>query len=108
VSLADDLAHWTDWDVATFHLGRVLGLFAGQDFSTGAKGVFWTDNPPGNGLHDTLPALPARGYWSAGRSPVSGSGGGGKEPDQAPPAGMSGYLGGKGLRYAPVRPALRT
>jgi hypothetical protein len=57
VSLAGDLADWTDWDVAAFLLGRVLGLFAGQDFSAGAKGVFWTDNPIGNGLHDALLAL---------------------------------------------------
>jgi len=57
VSLADELAHWTGWDVAAFRLGRALGLFAGQNFSHDAKGVFRTGNPLGNGLHDALPAL---------------------------------------------------
>lgn len=51
--LADELADWTDWDVAAFSLGRVLGLSAGQDFHA-VKSVFWTGNPLGNGLHDAL------------------------------------------------------
>ena len=57
VSLAATLSDWTDWDFAAYHLGRALGLFEGQSFNTGAKGVFWTDNPLGNGLHDVLLAL---------------------------------------------------
>ena len=57
MSLADELAHWTDWDVAAYRLGRVLGLFAGKNFSSDTKGVFWTGNPLGNGLHDALLAL---------------------------------------------------
>jgi hypothetical protein len=39
-----------------FSLGRVLGLFAGKDIHT-VKGVFGTDNPLGNGLHDAVLAL---------------------------------------------------
>jgi hypothetical protein len=56
VSLADDLAEWTDWDGAAYVLGRTLGLFHDTDFLR-AKHVFWTDNRLGNGLHDALLAL---------------------------------------------------
>jgi hypothetical protein len=56
VSFADDLADWADWDVAAYLLGRSLGLFQGETFQS-AKGVFWTDNDLGNGLHTALLAL---------------------------------------------------
>ena len=59
-NLSEALADWTDWDGAAFELGRALGLFEGQTFQ-GAKGVFWSDNPLGNGLHDGLQALVAAG-----------------------------------------------
>ena len=57
MSLAEDLADWTDWDVSAYYLGRSLGLFRDQNFSKDAKHVFWTDNDLGNGLHDALLAL---------------------------------------------------
>ncbi|MEV4539179.1 hypothetical protein AB0J82_35950 [Asanoa sp. NPDC049518] len=56
MALADDLRGWNDWDGAAFKLGRTLGLFQGNTFPD-VKGVFWTDNPLGNGLHDALLAL---------------------------------------------------
>jgi hypothetical protein len=57
MSLAMDLAEWTDSDVAAYLLGRSLGLFQNQNFQTDTKHVFWTNNPLGNGLHDALLAL---------------------------------------------------
>jgi hypothetical protein len=60
-TLASDLAEWRDWDFAAFSLGRSLGLFPGWTFAVDAKGVFWTDNSLGNGLHDMLLALVAAG-----------------------------------------------
>ena len=56
MTLADDLADWTDWDGAEFALGRALGLFEGCDF-TQVKHVFWTDNALGDGLHEALLTL---------------------------------------------------
>jgi hypothetical protein len=56
VSLADDLNDWADWDGAAYALGRSLGLFHDTDFLR-VKGVFWTGNKLGNGLHDALLAL---------------------------------------------------
>ena len=61
VSLAQDLADWTDWDGAAYLLGLSLGLFQDQNFQTDTKGVFWTDNALGNGLHDALLALARAG-----------------------------------------------
>jgi hypothetical protein len=53
VTLAEDLAEWTDWDLAAYRLGVCLGAITG-DFGTENKGVFWSDNRLGNGLHDVL------------------------------------------------------
>jgi hypothetical protein len=61
VGLSEDLADWTDWDLAAFMLGQALGLFEGMNFATDTKGSFWTDNPVGNGLHDALLALVTAG-----------------------------------------------
>lgn len=55
-SLQVTLSEWTDWDVAAFELGRALGVFEAVTFQD-RKGVFWTDNPLGNGLHAALGAL---------------------------------------------------
>ncbi|MGK5680637.1 hypothetical protein [Actinoplanes sp. URMC 104] len=60
MSLADRLAGWTDWDGAQFEVGRALGLFEGRTFPE-TKWVFWTDNPLGNSLHETLLGLVAAG-----------------------------------------------
>lgn len=60
MSLADDLADWTDWDGAAYCLGQAIGLFEGVAF-TEAKHVFWTDNDLGNGLRNALAALVSAG-----------------------------------------------
>jgi hypothetical protein len=56
VPLPQDLAEWEDWDGAAYLLGRALGLFENQSYLE-VKGVFWTDNHLGNGLHDALLSL---------------------------------------------------
>ena len=50
------MAEWEDWDGAAYLLGRALGIFENQAFLA-VKGVFWTDNDLGNGLHDALLSL---------------------------------------------------
>jgi hypothetical protein len=60
MSLADDLADWTDWDGAAYHLGRALGLLEGLEFIQ-AKHIFWTNNELGEGLHDAVQALARTG-----------------------------------------------
>jgi hypothetical protein len=56
VTLAEDLSDWTDDDVACFKLGVNIGLFDEDTFQS-RKGLFWTDNPVGNGLYKSLVAL---------------------------------------------------
>ena len=53
MSFKDTLQDWTDWDVASFVLGRSLGLFLDGEFLD-YKGNFWTSNPLGHGLFRTL------------------------------------------------------
>ena len=48
------LRDWTDWDLASYQLGRCLGLFEGQAFETDVKHVFWTENPLGLNLLQVL------------------------------------------------------
>jgi hypothetical protein len=69
VNLADDLADWTDWDLAGYALGRACGLFRGEDFSRDAKGTFWTDNDTGAGLHDALLGLAKAGVLDRREEP---------------------------------------
>jgi hypothetical protein len=57
MSFREDLAEWTDADVAAFRFARAIGLFDGQEFATEVKGVLWTDDPVGRGLHHALLAL---------------------------------------------------
>ena len=73
MSLSDELADWSDWDVASSGLDRALGVFAAQDYYSVKSGVP-TDNPPGNGLHNALLALAAPKCWSAMRNQMSNSG----------------------------------
>ncbi|GAA2484693.1 hypothetical protein [Winogradskya humida] len=56
MAFEDDLSDWTDWEGAEFQLGRALGLFTDKVF-TKSKRVFWTTNPPDDGLHEALLAL---------------------------------------------------
>lgn len=54
------LAKWRDWDGAAYELGVVLGLWMdygapiGEDPWHGLKHIFWTDNPLGNALYNSL------------------------------------------------------
>lgn len=68
MSLAIDLAEWTDWDGAAFVFGRALGLF-GDDGFTRAKHVFWSDTALGEGLHDALLALVRAGVLDRREAP---------------------------------------
>lgn len=56
-TLSERLTDWTDWDVAEYHLGVLLGLW--EDAPNLAayranKHVFWTDNLIGNRLYRLL------------------------------------------------------
>jgi hypothetical protein len=56
-ALRDALADWCDWDIAEYHLAVVLGIIA-QDAPFGRmKGTFWSNNPVGNFLYQTLEGL---------------------------------------------------
>lgn len=61
MALGDDLAEWTSRDWAAYALGRALGLFSEGDFHLTHKHVFWTDNPVGQALHESLLALARAG-----------------------------------------------
>jgi len=68
VNLAERLPDWTDWDGAAFKLGQALGCFGEGDFAA-VKGVFWTDNRLGNGLHQALIALVEAGLLDRREEP---------------------------------------
>lgn len=61
MDLGEGLAVWTDWDGAMFVLGRALGIFAESESFADLKGVFWSNNPLGNALHEILLQLVAAG-----------------------------------------------
>ncbi|MGW2401861.1 hypothetical protein ACWCYY_35430 [Kitasatospora sp. NPDC001664] len=61
MDLPNELADWVDSDGAAYLLGRTLGIFAeDQDFSS-MKWAFWTANPVGDALHESLLQLTAAG-----------------------------------------------
>jgi hypothetical protein len=60
MGLAEDLLEWTDVDVASYELGRAVGLFQDRTFLE-VKGVFWSNNPLGRVLYDILGALATAG-----------------------------------------------
>lgn len=56
------LSDWTDWDIAEYQLGIVLGIFPEWPKNTpwrGDKGVIWSANPIGDMLYQTLRGLVA-------------------------------------------------
>lgn len=55
------LQDWTDWDLASFHLGRSLGIFFLKDEFPRLKGTFWSNNPLGERLHNSLMQLASSG-----------------------------------------------
>jgi|PlaIllAssembly_1097288.scaffolds.fasta_scaffold123619_2 hypothetical protein len=66
VPLGRALREWTDWDVAMFEVGRLLGVFGYDDtwdaFRTRVKGLIWSDNPMHNHLRAILFHLVGIGY----------------------------------------------
>jgi len=57
-SLREELADWTDIDVAGFVLARRLGIIgADVQFQTHAKHVFWSEHPVGRALYRILDEL---------------------------------------------------
>lgn len=69
VELSEGLADWTDWDAAAFAVGRSLGIFGESETFAQVKGVFWTDNPLGNALHEVLLQLAAAGVLEQREEP---------------------------------------
>ncbi|MFJ7065953.1 hypothetical protein [Streptomyces sp. NPDC101115] len=61
MDLSKELAGWTDSDGAAYCVGRALGIFAEHEGFTSLKWVFWSDNPVGRALHETLLQLVAAG-----------------------------------------------
>ncbi|MFJ1608481.1 hypothetical protein ACIOHS_34715 [Streptomyces sp. NPDC088253] len=60
--LRDVLADWTDYDVAGFELGKILGVFPGDRSFGGVKRMFWMDGYPlGEMLVDILDRMAKAG-----------------------------------------------
>ena len=57
MSFLDDLAEWTDFDLAALALGRALGVFAAGTPLQEAKSVLWMNNAVGNTLYGVLERL---------------------------------------------------
>jgi hypothetical protein len=59
--LRDVLADWTEFDMAGFQLGKILGVFP-EDWRFGrVKGMFWTADPLGEMLVDVLDRMAETG-----------------------------------------------
>lgn len=69
MDLPEGLAEWTDWDGAAFVVGRSLGIAGESETFTQLKGLFWTDNPLGNALHEVLVQLTAAGVLERREKP---------------------------------------
>ncbi|MFG2779890.1 hypothetical protein ACGFY7_18820 [Streptomyces prunicolor] len=60
--LRDVLADWTDYDAAGFELGKILGVFPGNQLFGGVKRMFWVDGYPlGEMLVDVLDRMAEAG-----------------------------------------------
>ncbi|MEV5780785.1 hypothetical protein AB0L42_07125 [Streptomyces sp. NPDC052287] len=60
--LRDVLAGWTDYDVAGFELGKILGVFPGDQSFDRVKRLFWMDGYPlGDMLVDVLDRMAEAG-----------------------------------------------
>lgn len=65
-TLKERLPNWTEWDIAEYHLGVVLGYFEDVNGGpsgdwNGHKGTIWTDTPVGSALHAGLQGLVSAG-----------------------------------------------
>lgn len=62
MTIKERLQDWADWDLAEHELGLALGLFTeDQKFATDLKHVFWSANPVGDMLCETLRILTSVG-----------------------------------------------
>jgi hypothetical protein len=61
MDLSAELGDWTDWDCAAFLVGRALAIFPASAKFLQVKGMFWTENPLGDALHEVLALLSAAG-----------------------------------------------
>lgn len=63
IDLRSALSEWTDFDGAEFEVARCLGIIEPTSSwsPTVHKGLFWSNNPVGNGLGKILDALVAMG-----------------------------------------------
>ena len=61
-ALKERLKEWTDFDVALYGLGVVIGIFEKDTwFDNNQKWIFWSNNPLGNTLHEILGKLVSTG-----------------------------------------------
>lgn len=62
-TLNEELNDWLDSDFSAFALAKCLGIMdENTNFPKKAKHVFWTNNPLGNMLHQTLEHLVELGF----------------------------------------------
>jgi hypothetical protein len=60
--LREVLVDWTDYDAAGFELGKILGVFPGDQSFGGVKRMFWVDGYPlGEMLVDILDRMTEAG-----------------------------------------------
>lgn len=69
MNLAKGLDDWNYWDGAAYEVGRSLGIFGESETFLQVKGVFWTDNPMGNALHEILLQLVSAGVLERREEP---------------------------------------
>jgi hypothetical protein len=61
----DVLADWTDYGSAGFELGKILGVFSGDQTFGGVKRMFWADGYPlGEMLVEVLDRMTEAGVLS--------------------------------------------
>jgi hypothetical protein len=71
VDLTSSLAAWTDWDMASFRLGRALGVVGGSEPER-VDATYWAANPWSGTLHDALDSLVAAGLLERRDEPEVG------------------------------------
>ncbi len=57
LTLKDTLKEWADQDGAMFELARCLGVIPSDADFIGTKGLWWSNNPTGNLMHEMLQSL---------------------------------------------------
>ena len=71
IPFREQIAHWTDADLAQYALAVALGLMNPDrtSFATDAKHVFWSANPIGDALLEILRRLTAAGVLQSRDEP---------------------------------------